>query len=93
MTKGGAVASFTRGLARDLGDRGITINNVQPGGPIDTDMNPDEGDFAAIMKAVTTQGRYGSAADIAALVGFFLAGPESGYITGATLNVDGGFTV
>ncbi|SEH47439.1 3-oxoacyl-[acyl-carrier protein] reductase [Mycolicibacterium rutilum] len=90
MTKG-AVASFTRGLARDLGDRGITINNVQPG-PIDTDMNPDEGDFAAIMKAVTTQGRYGSAADIAALVGF-LAGPESGYITGATLNVDGGFTV
>ncbi len=90
MTKG-AVASFTRGLARDLGTRGITVNNVQPG-PIDTDANPTEGDFAESLKQVTTQGRYGHTSDVASLVAF-LAGPESGYITGANLNVDGGFTV
>jgi 3-oxoacyl-[acyl-carrier protein] reductase len=90
MSKG-AVSSFTRGLARELGPQGITVNNVQPG-PIDTDMNPDEGDFAESLKVVTAQGRYGRTSDIAALVSF-LAGPESGYITGANLNVDGGFTV
>ncbi|WP_349270231.1 3-ketoacyl-ACP reductase [Mycolicibacterium parafortuitum] len=90
MTKG-AVASFTRGLARDLGPRGITVNNVQPG-PIDTDANPDQGDFAEGLKQITAQGRYGSTDDVAALVSF-LAGPESGYITGAHLNIDGGFTV
>ncbi|CAJ1511109.1 SDR family oxidoreductase [[Mycobacterium] burgundiense] len=90
MTKG-AVSSFTRGLARDLGTRGITVNNVQPG-PIDTDANPDGSDFAASLKQVTTQGRYGQTGDVAALVSF-LAGPESGYVTGANLNVDGGFTV
>ncbi|WP_006242819.1 SDR family oxidoreductase [Mycolicibacterium tusciae] len=90
MTKG-AVASFTRGLARDLGTRGITVNNVQPG-PIDTDANPDHGDFAESLKVVTTQGRYGHTTDVASFVSF-LAGPESGYITGANLNVDGGFTV
>ncbi|MGE2718437.1 SDR family oxidoreductase [Mycolicibacterium celeriflavum] len=90
LTKG-AMSSFTRGLARDLGDRGITVNNVQPG-PINTDANPDHGDFAESLKAVTTQGRYGHTTDVAALV-VFLAGPESGYITGANLNVDGGFTV
>jgi 3-oxoacyl-[acyl-carrier protein] reductase len=90
MTKG-AVASFTRGLARDLGTRGITVNNVQPG-PIDTDANPDTGDFAESLKLVTTQGRYGHTTDVASFVSF-LAGSESGYITGANLNVDGGFTV
>ncbi|MGE2729624.1 SDR family oxidoreductase [Mycolicibacterium vaccae] len=90
MTKG-AVASLTRGLARDLGPRGITVNNVQPG-PIDTDANPDSGDFAESLKLLGTQGRYGHTDDVAALVAF-LAGPESGYITGAALNVDGGFTV
>jgi 3-oxoacyl-[acyl-carrier protein] reductase len=90
MTKG-AVASFTRGLARELGPQGITVNNVQPG-PIDTEMNPDEGDFAESLKQVTAQGRYGHTSDVAALVSF-LAGPESGYITGAHLNVDGGFSV
>jgi 3-oxoacyl-[acyl-carrier protein] reductase len=90
MTKG-AVSSFTRGLARELGPRGITVNNVQPG-PIDTDANPDGGDFAESLKVVTAQGRYGHTSDVAALVSF-LAGPESGYITGANLNVDGGFTV
>ncbi|BCI54157.1 3-ketoacyl-ACP reductase [Mycolicibacterium litorale] len=90
MTKG-AVAAFTRGLARDLGPRGITVNNVQPG-PIDTDANPNRGDFAESLKQVTAQGRYGHTSDVAALVSF-VAGPESGYITGAHLNVDGGFTV
>ena len=90
MSKG-AVSSFTRGLARELGPRGITVNNVQPG-PINTEMNPDDGDFAEGLKQVTTLGRYGKTTEVAALVSF-LAGPESGYITGANLNVDGGFTV
>lgn len=90
LTKG-AVSSFTRGLARELGPRGITVNNVQPG-PIDTDMNPAEGDFAESLKVVSALGRYGHTSDVAAMVSF-LAGPEAGYITGANLNVDGGFTV
>jgi 3-oxoacyl-[acyl-carrier protein] reductase len=90
MTKG-AVSSFTRGLARELGPRGITVNNVQPG-PIDTEANPDDGDFADSLKQVTAQGRYGHTRDVAAIVSF-LAGPESGYVTGANWNVDGGFTV
>ncbi|BBY49453.1 3-ketoacyl-ACP reductase [Mycolicibacterium arabiense] len=90
MTKG-AVSSFTRGLARELGPQGITVNNVQPG-PIDTDANPDAGDFAESLKLVTAQGRYGHTTDVASFVAF-LAGPESGYITGVNLNVDGGFTV
>jgi 3-oxoacyl-[acyl-carrier protein] reductase len=87
MTKG-AVSSFNRGLARDLGPRGITVNNVQPG-PIHTDMNPDGSDFAAVMKGVTALGRYGLTSEVAAVVSF-LAGPESSYVTGANLNVDGG---
>lgn len=90
MTKG-AVSSFTRGLARELGPRGITVNNVQPG-PINTDMNPDEGDFAAALRNVTALGRYGQTSDVAAVVRF-LAGPESSYVTGANLNVDGGHNV
>lgn len=90
MTKG-AVSSFTRGLARELGPRGITVNNVQPG-PINTEMNPDEGEFADSLRQVSALGRYGSADDVAAVVSF-LAGPESGYVTGANWNVDGGFTV
>jgi 3-oxoacyl-[acyl-carrier protein] reductase len=90
LTKG-AVASFTRGLARDLGPRGITVNNVQPG-PINTEMNPDEGDFAEFMKQVTALGRYGQTSEVAAVVSF-LAGSEASYVTGANLNVDGGYTV
>jgi 3-oxoacyl-[acyl-carrier protein] reductase len=90
LTKG-AVSSFTRGLARELGPRGITVNNVQPG-PINTEMNPDEGEFADSLRPLTALGRYGKTGEVAAVVSF-LAGPESSYVTGANLNVDGGFTV
>jgi 3-oxoacyl-[acyl-carrier protein] reductase len=90
MTKA-AVAGLTRGLARELGPRGITVNNVQPG-PIATDMNPDEGEFAASAKELMAIGRYGHPRDIAGVVGY-LAGRDTGYITGANWNVDGGFTV
>lgn len=84
----GAVASFTKGLARDLGARGITVNNVQPG-PVDTDMNPATGAFADTMRAQTALGRYGTPAEIAGFVAY-LASPEAGYITGASLLADGG---
>ncbi len=90
LTKG-AVSSFTRGLARELGPRGITVNNVQPG-PINTDMNPDEGEFAEGLKQLSPLARYGHTSDIAAMVSF-LAGPEAGFVTGANINVDGGLTV
>lgn len=83
-----AVAAYTRGWARDLGARGITVNVVQPGA-IDTDMNPADGPFAETLKGLAALGRYGHPEDIAAAVAF-LAGPDAGYITGATLNVDGG---
>jgi len=86
----GAVAAYTRGWARDLGPKGITVNNVQPG-PIDTDMNPaGNGDFAGLQKTATALGRYGKPEEVAAAVAF-LASPAAAYITGATLNVDGGF--
>jgi 3-oxoacyl-[acyl-carrier protein] reductase len=84
----GAVKMFTQGLAREVGDRGITVNNVQPG-PIDTDLNPAAGDWAAPQIAVTALKRYGHVNDIAAMVAF-VAGPEASYITGASLTVDGG---
>jgi 3-oxoacyl-[acyl-carrier protein] reductase len=84
----GAVKIFTQGLSREVGGRGITVNNVQPG-PIDTDLNPASGDWAVPQKAVTALNRYGSADEVAALVAF-VAGPDSSYITGANLTVDGG---
>ena len=84
----GAVKMFAQGLSRELGDRGITVNNIQPG-PIDTDLNPAAGDWAAPQKANTALNRYGSVGDVAALVAF-VAGPEASYITGASLTVDGG---
>jgi 3-oxoacyl-[acyl-carrier protein] reductase len=83
-----AIRMFTQGLAREVGDRGITVNNVQPG-PIDTDLNPAAGDWAVPQKAATALNRYGSVDDVAALVAF-VAGPEASYITGANLTVDGG---
>jgi 3-oxoacyl-[acyl-carrier protein] reductase len=88
LTKG-AVAGFTRGLARDLGPRGITVNNIQPG-PVDTDMNPADGPFADVLKGMIAVQRYGQSDEIAGLVSY-LAGPEAGYITGANLKIDGGF--
>jgi 3-oxoacyl-[acyl-carrier protein] reductase len=84
----GAVKMFTQALSREIGGRGITVNNVQPG-PIDTDLNPASGDWAVPQKAATALGRYGSVDEIASMVAF-VAGPEASYITGANLTVDGG---
>src|SRR6202048_4428471 len=84
----GAVKMFTQGLSREVGSRGITVNNIQPG-PIDTDLNPAAGDLAVPQKANTALDRYGSVDEVAALVAF-VAGPEASYITGANLTVDGG---
>lgn len=88
MTKA-AVAGLTRGLARDLGPRGITVNVVQPG-PVDTDMNPSEGAFAESIKALMALKRYAGADEIAGMVAY-LAGPEAAFVTGASLMIDGGF--
>jgi 3-oxoacyl-[acyl-carrier protein] reductase len=84
----GAIRMFTQGLSREVGDRGITVNNVQPG-PIDTDLNPASGDWATPQRAVTALNRYGNVEEVAALVAF-VASDESSYITGANLTVDGG---
>jgi 3-oxoacyl-[acyl-carrier protein] reductase len=84
----GAVKMFTQGLSREVGARGITVNNVQPG-PIDTDLNPASGEWAVPQKAATALNRYGTVDEVASLVAF-IAGPESSYITGANLTVDGG---
>ena len=84
-----AVAGLTKGLARDLGPRGITVNNVQPG-PVDTDMNPADGPFAETLKGLMALPRYGTGDEIASFVAY-LAGPEAAYITGASLLIDGGF--
>jgi 3-oxoacyl-[acyl-carrier protein] reductase len=84
----GAVKMFAQALSRELGSRGITVNNVQPG-PIDTDLNPASGDWAVPQKAATALNRYGQVDEVAAMVAF-VAGPESSYMTGANLTVDGG---
>ena len=84
-----AVAGLTRGAARDLGPRGITVNVVQPG-PIDTDMNPADGPWADAGRAAIALGHYGAATDVASLVAY-LASDEARFITGASLNVDGGY--
>lgn len=83
-----AVAAYTRGWARDLGSRRITVNVVQPGA-INTEMNPQDSAFAETLKNMAALGRYGQPEEIAAAVAF-LSGPDAAYITGATLNVDGG---
>jgi len=83
-----AIRMLTQGLSREVGARGITVNNVQPG-PIDTELNPASGDWATPQVAATALGRYGTVEEVAALVAF-IASPEASYITGANLTVDGG---
>ena len=83
-----AIAGLTRSWAHDLAPRGILVNAVQPGNT-NTDMNPDEGEFAEGRKKTIPLGRYGTPAEIAGAVAFF-AGADSSYITGETLTVDGG---
>ncbi|MFJ9690630.1 SDR family NAD(P)-dependent oxidoreductase [Kitasatospora sp. NPDC101183] len=90
-TSKAALIGFTKGLARELGPRGITVNLVHPG-PIDTDMNPADGDSADFQRGFTALGRYGTAAEIADAVSY-LAGESARYVTGAELAVDGGFAV
>jgi 3-oxoacyl-[acyl-carrier protein] reductase len=88
MTKA-AVAGLTRGLARDLGPRGITVNVVQPG-PVETEMNPADGPFAETLKSFMALKRYARGDEIAGMVAY-LASPEAGFVTGASLTIDGGF--
>ncbi|NBB36016.1 3-oxoacyl-ACP reductase family protein [Pseudomonas sp. BC115LW] len=85
-----SLVGFTKGLARDLGPRSITVNNVQPG-PVETDMNPASSETAAQLKKLMALGRYGKDSEIASFVAY-LAGPEAAYITGASLSIDGGFS-
>ncbi|WP_378081169.1 3-oxoacyl-ACP reductase family protein [Aeromonas bestiarum] len=85
-----ALVGLTKGMARDLGPKGITVNNVQPG-PVDTDMNPADGESAEQLKGMMALARYGKDEEIASFVAY-LAGPEAGYITGASLTIDGGFS-
>jgi 3-oxoacyl-[acyl-carrier protein] reductase len=87
----GAIAAMTRGLARDYGPKGITVNNLQPG-PTETDMNPADSPHRGWLTAQSPLGRVGQPEEIANLVAF-LAGPQSSYVNGASLTVDGGFTI
>jgi len=86
-----AIAGMTRGLARDFGPKGVTVNNVQPG-PTETDMNPASSPHYEWLKSQNPLGRVGQPQEIANLVAF-LASPESSYINGASLTADGGFTI
>lgn len=86
-----ALIGFTKGLARELGPKGITVNLVQPG-PVDTDMNPATGAHADEARTMMALGRYGSVEEIAGLVQY-VAGKESGFITGTSLTIDGGYNV
>lgn len=84
-----AVAGLTRAAAQDLAPKGILVNCVQPG-PINTDMNPENGPYAEGQKALVPLKRYGQPSEIAAVVSF-LVGPDSTFVNGVALNVDGGF--
>ena len=87
MTKS-AIQSLTRGLAQELGPRDITVNTVQPGST-NTEMNPEDGEFADFQRSLIPLGRYGQPEDVAAAVAF-LASPAARQITGTILTVDGG---
>lgn len=84
-----ALTGLIKGLARDLSPKGITVNAVQPG-PIDTDMNPESGEFGASLHSLMALKRHGKPEEVAGLVAY-LAGPEAGFVTGAGLTIDGGF--
>jgi 3-oxoacyl-[acyl-carrier protein] reductase len=84
-----ALTGLVQGLSRDLAPRGITINNVQPG-PVDTDMNPENGDFGAALHALMAVKRHGRPEEIAGMVAY-LASPEAAFVTGSSLTIDGGF--
>jgi 3-oxoacyl-[acyl-carrier protein] reductase len=86
-----ALTGLTKALGRELGGRKITVNLVNPG-PTDTDLNPADGPNADTINGLTALGHYAAPTDIAAAVAF-LASPDGRYITGATINVDGGFTI
>ncbi|MBI1393412.1 MAG: SDR family oxidoreductase [Alphaproteobacteria bacterium] len=86
-----AVSALVRGWARDLGPRNILVNAIQPG-PIDTDMNPADSEFAEMLRPMTALGRYGKVEEVAALAAF-LASDQASYITGVGIDIDGGLTV
>ena len=85
-----ALVGLVQGMARDLGPRGITVNNVQPG-PTDTDMNPEAGEFGAALHGLMALQRHATPDEIAGMVAY-IAGPEAGFVTGASLTIDGGFS-
>ncbi|MET7700378.1 MULTISPECIES: SDR family oxidoreductase [unclassified Streptomyces] len=87
-TSKSALIGLTKALARELGDRGVTVNIVHPG-PVDTDMNPADGPYASGQASMTALGRFGSAQEVASMVAY-LAGGDAAYVTGAEFSVDGG---
>lgn len=84
-----ALKGLVQGMSRDLGPKGITVNNVQPG-PVNTDMNPENSDFATSLHGLMALPRHGRPEEIAGMVAY-LASPEAAFVTGANLNIDGGF--
>jgi 3-oxoacyl-[acyl-carrier protein] reductase len=84
-----ALQGLVKGLARDLGPKGITVNNVQPG-PTNTDMNPETGEFAESLHGLMALDRHADPDEIAGMVAY-VVGPEAGFVTGASLTIDGGF--
>jgi 3-oxoacyl-[acyl-carrier protein] reductase len=85
-----ALQGLVQGMARDLGPRGITVNNVQPG-PTDTDMNPESGEFASMLHGLMAIERHAHPDEIAGMVAY-VTSPEAGFVTGASLTIDGGFS-